>query len=113
MAFQIPGAAWTEHSWHFSSRFKQEARSAGEIFQPKFTGCDQSDMVIFVGFPNSHASIIYSKKVREPDESEWKKQQVAGWQYMEQHLKGRMKPRPCESSTQSDQIKPNEVTVTI
>ena len=42
-----------------------------------------------------------------------KKQQVAGWQYMEQHLKGRMKPRPCESSTQSDQIKPNEVTVTI
>ena len=38
MAFQIPGAAWTEHSWHFSSRFKQETRSAGEIFQPKFTG---------------------------------------------------------------------------
>ena len=54
--YQISGAAWTEHSWHFSSRFKQETRSAGEIFQPKFTGCDQSDMVIFVGFPNSHAT---------------------------------------------------------
>ena len=60
MPFQIPGAAWTEHSWHFSSRFKQETRSAGEIFQPKFT--QAATKVIWLSLSSSTTDMHLEKE---------------------------------------------------